>query len=185
MVALKSSGKKIHCIADVAASMAFVIFQACDTRLIVENSILMQHVPSLSLGGPLPNVITSVGLMTDIADKLEKDQANRLKMPLEEFRRKTRNDWWLFDKSAILYGAADEMVVASCSLEMIEDTYETVVNVIFFTVNVTWSKCPQITDPISIEVDGGYTMPKVPDMTSILEKYNARKCVKDDCLRKK
>jgi len=49
MESLTSSGKLLVCIADKAASMAFVILQYCPHRTIMDHSILMQHQMSVSM----------------------------------------------------------------------------------------------------------------------------------------
>ena len=55
---LQASGKEINCIADFAASMAFIILQSCSNRYALNSSVLMQHQMSLMLGGPINNVNT-------------------------------------------------------------------------------------------------------------------------------
>ena len=53
---LSESGKNIHCIAEFAASMAFIILQSCPNRYGLFSSILMQHQISFGISGNLQNV---------------------------------------------------------------------------------------------------------------------------------
>lgn len=148
---LRGSGKKIVCLTDFSASMSFVIFQACNERIVFDSSIIMQHVPSMSTQGQYPNFKSFVKLLDDVTLQTDKAQARRLGISLEEFRRKTRDDLWLFGGDAVKTKAADRVGTASCSQEMIENTTTEELQVFIFTIHVTWSNCPLVQAPLKVE----------------------------------
>jgi ATP-dependent protease ClpP protease subunit len=53
---MELAGVNVVCVADFAASMAFVILQACQKRTALPSSVLMQHQMSLGLEGPIENI---------------------------------------------------------------------------------------------------------------------------------
>jgi ATP-dependent Clp protease protease subunit len=149
---LKGSGKKVHCIASVAASMAFIILQACDTRYVMESSILMQHVASYSVRGNAPNNVSMVKFLEGMLLDIDRMQAKRLGMEVNEFRKKTRDDWWLFGNNAVREKAADKVAKVMCDKSLSTQTYVEKVRSFIFLYDVTWSKCPLIEDPVEIKV---------------------------------
>lgn len=151
--ALKNTDKKVTCIASVAASMAFIILQACHDRVILPHSILMQHVASYSLEGDAPNNASRVEFIQQMIDQLDADQAKRLGLSVKEFRAKTRNDWWLFGENAIKAKAADRSESVTCSEELAKERVKEVYQVFIFRIAVEWSACPLIEYPVSVGTD--------------------------------
>ena len=109
------SGKKIACIADFAASMAFAILQACPYRLGTRQSVAMQHQMSLLLGGPLGNVRSRINFATSIEQSVNEMQAVRLEMSTETFEDKIKSDWWIYGSNLILNHAVDKLITVGCS----------------------------------------------------------------------
>ena len=109
------SGKKIACIADFAASMAFAILQACPYRLGTSQSTAMQHQMSLLLAGPLGNVRSRVMFATSIEEEVNDMQANRLGISLQAFEEKVVNDWWVYGSNLIREHIVDKLVTVGCS----------------------------------------------------------------------
>jgi ATP-dependent protease ClpP protease subunit len=110
-----TSGKKIACIADFAASMAFAILQACPYRLSTSHSIVMQHQMSLLLAGPLGNVKNRVGFAISIEESMNEMQANRLGLTLGGFEEKVQNDWWIYGSNILRENAADQLITVGCN----------------------------------------------------------------------
>jgi ATP-dependent Clp protease, protease subunit len=167
--AMQTSGKRVHCIASVAISMAYAITQGCTSRLVMPHSIMMQHVASYGLEGQDPNNRTFLKFLTDMIDELEETQAARMGLKVEDFKAKTRNDWWMYGAAAVKNNAADKLAAVSCSKELAAKTYKENIQVFIFSINVTWSACPLIEGPVA--VGGGEDGPRrdglVPDAKSL------------------
>ena len=162
IAAMHSSGKTFTCIASTAASMAFGILQACDERLVTENSLVMQHVASYSLEGEAPNNHSYASLIERMVEQMDAQQADRIGMSLENFKKKIRDDWWLYDGEAVGAGVADGTVQAQCSTTLaklrVEENFET----LFGTIRLTWSGCPLVEYPLKVSFQGNYSVPE-PD----------------------
>ena len=146
---LEAAGKKINCVADIAASMAFIIFQSCPNRYTTSSSILMQHQMSLGLSGQIENVKSYLEFLANIEEDMIHLQAKKMGMGEEEFAKRTVHDWWLSGSSIINNNAADEMVHVGCDSSLLDNTVDQNINTIFGTVVLRFSKCPLSRDPIS------------------------------------
>lgn len=78
--------RDIRCIADYAFSMAFVIFQSCPIRYLMDHSILMQHQLQIEQNGPIENIMNRLNLTQQIYEKLVEMQSERLNISLVEFK---------------------------------------------------------------------------------------------------
>jgi ATP-dependent protease ClpP protease subunit len=150
--AIDASPHKVHCIASVAASMAFIILQACPDRLIVNNALLMQHVASYGVEGREPNNYEFAMLMRKISNDLNERQAKRIGMSLDEFNKKTMADWWLWDSEAIKVNAADEKVKVTCTKDLVDKRIIESFTFLIFKVEIVFSGCPLISEPLSIDM---------------------------------
>lgn len=187
--AIRSVNKKVVCVTDFSASMSFVILQACDERIVLEASILMQHVPSFSLRHqPQPNAIAFVEFLKNITTTIDKAQAARMELPLERFRQLTRDDYWLFGREAVKAKAADRVAQAICTPDLVKKEEKESLSLFggLINLNVTWSKCPLITEPKSVEVtrNGVLTMEQEQklqlDMQRIIDyKADARRIINE------
>lgn len=150
---LKHTNKKVHCVAKVAISMAFAITQFCEKRLVAEDSVLMQHVASYSLGKDREaNNYSMAGFIKKISNYLDEKQAERIEMDVKEFKEKINNDWWLFTgKEIVENNVADEVVSTKCSAELFDMTMKTHVNTMFGPIEVIWSGCPMVGTPLVIK----------------------------------
>lgn len=150
--AIKASGKKVTCVASFAASMAFSILQACTVRYVTPGAIIMQHQASYGVKGSVSQVKTQVELVDKLVAKLNADDANRLGMPIKEFQSRIKGEWWLFDKEATQYKAADSIVVARCSPALAAKKVVQVIDSLFGSATLVWSACPLVTYPLSVEI---------------------------------
>lgn len=152
---IRSINKKVVCITDFSASMSFVILQACDERVVLESSILMQHVPSFGIRfQPQPNAISFVEFLKQMTSAIDSAQAKRMELPVERFRALIRDDYWLFGREAVTAKAADRVAQAVCTSDLVNKDEKEVVSLFggMIKVNVTWSKCPLITEPKAVEI---------------------------------
>jgi ATP-dependent protease ClpP protease subunit len=153
--AIRSVNKKVVCITDFSASMSFVILQACDERIVLESSILMQHVPSFGLRHqPQPNALAFVEFLKQITNTIDKAQAARMQLTLDRFRQLTRDDYWLFGSEAVKAKAADRVSQAICTPELTKKEEKETLSIFggLIKINIVWSKCPLITEPKSVDV---------------------------------
>lgn len=150
---LVSAGKDVICIGDVAASMGFVIMQACPTRYVRPASIMMQHQMSLGLDGPIEHVNSRLSFIQSIKDKLEIMEATRLGLTLEEFHNKIVSDWWLFGEDIVEANAADQVVHVFCDFDYKDVTNIQRIHTFLGPVNVEFSGCPLVKEYIKVLFD--------------------------------
>lgn len=155
--ALMASNKHIICIADFAASMAFVTLQMCDERVVVRNSIVMQHEASFGIRNEsAPNVESFFNFIKSTITDMEEAQAKRIGISVKEFKAKIRSDWWLFGEASVKANVADRMVEVECTKALMDGTREQRYSTVFGVFIVTWSTCPLIEVPLSVAVGGEY-----------------------------
>ena len=148
--ALQESGKNIHCIADFAASMAFIIFQSCPHRYILSSSILMQHQMSLELKGNLENLQNYLVFIDEINSVAINKQASRINMTSVDFQNKVMNDWWISGNFALENNLADEIVNVKCEKSLFNTIEEIDINTIFGKIVLEFYSCPIINNPVKI-----------------------------------
>ena len=162
---LQLSNVQVVCIADFAASMAFVILQSCPQRFALPSSILMQHQMSLGLKGSLENVDNYLTFIHSIDNNLEKMQADRMNMTEPEFRKKVLSDWWIPGHMAKEYNAVEDLVMVKCSKELMPKRDRINVRTMFGTIELVFSKCPIAREPIDIKMktssDGDYMSERI------------------------
>jgi ATP-dependent protease ClpP protease subunit len=129
------------CIANQAMSMAFHIFQHCSRRLVLQNTILMQHQMSLQTDGSLENINNYLGMINTINERLINIESIRLKITPEEYKYNIMSDWWLYGEESIVQNAADELINSiGCDTQLLEET-----NIIIeFGIMRKESNCPLI-----------------------------------------
>jgi ATP-dependent Clp protease protease subunit len=147
---LQSTGKEIICIADHAYSMGFVIFQSCSKRYVMPHSIIMQHQVSLGIDGPIEQVRSYFKLIERIGAKLNTEQAEKLNLTTQEFHDKTQHDLWLYGDDIVEANAADKIVNVICDLNP-NQIYKISKRTLFGTLDIDFSMCPLIHDPVNIE----------------------------------
>jgi len=149
---LKATDHKVVCVVKTAVSMAYAILQACPTRSITEYGITMQHVMSLSSGGREPNLLKFVEFIHSLATKLDQEQADRVGISLKEFRDLTVRDWWSLGKEAKDNNTVDTAESYVCSPELLAKTSVKSKETNFGSVKATFSACPLVGVPISVEM---------------------------------
>ncbi len=152
MDALTAQGKNIRCIADIAASMGFIIFEACPVRYVLQNTILMQHQASMGVRGPMEQIRSRMKLVDSMLDHFDTKQAARLGLSTEEFRDIVMNDWWTYGSNALNHSLADEVVHVTCVPEVINKTVVEKRTVFIFDIEIEWVVCPLVKDPIRVDV---------------------------------
>jgi len=149
---MEMAGVNVVCVADFAASMAFVILQACQKRTALPSSVLMQHQMSLGLEGPIENINNYLDFIQQIRVNLELMQADRLNMTVDQFQKKIVNDWWIPGYNAKNASVIDDLVMVKCSKEIIAKKDKISVNTLFGTIEISYSKCPIARQPLDIKM---------------------------------
>lgn len=108
---LRTDGHKITTVAyGWAASMAGVILQAGDVRVMGENAILLIHEGSLGAVGNFGEVEDRVKLMKTLHERILRLFAARSNMSKTAIKRKwARQDWWIPSEEALKLGFVDEV----------------------------------------------------------------------------
>ena len=161
--------RKIVCVANTAASMAFSILQACPVRYVTDHSIVMQHVGSYGIQGQSPNNVTMLDFAERMFKRMSQDDAKRLGLTYAAFRAKIRDDWWMFSDEAVGFKAADGTAQVSCSKELTDKRVVQKFYTLFGTFTVTFSGCPIASDPLKIEMK---------ETTAVVDRVNDEQVVK-------
>jgi ATP-dependent protease ClpP protease subunit len=148
---LTESGKRVHCIADLAASMGFVILQSCPVRYVRQNSMLMQHQIQVYDKGAIEQVMERMRMGMTLEKLLNDRQAKRLGITPDEFKQRILNDWYMSGEDAITNGAADELIHVRCNQELIDSRSNYTKKEFFSSVIEEYSGCPLIRTPIRTE----------------------------------
>lgn len=145
---LSENNVKVKCIANVALSMAFVIFQYCPVRYVSYSSVLMQHQMSVQLHGPLNNVLSHLEFIKSMGDEIEMQEATRLNLKLEDYKSLVTNDWWLFGNNSVKRCAADKFVHVLCDFD--PKHVEEKIPTFFGELTVVYTSCPLSKAPVEV-----------------------------------
>lgn len=151
----KALPQKVHTITLFAASMGFQIAQNLDTRYIVTNGTLMSHRASVNgLGGQVKGELeTRYRMIRRTVDYLDLVASKRMGIDLKTYESKILNEYWVYGFDAVEAKVADEQVMLRCG-DTLEGSDAMVFDTIFGPVTVTFSKCPLIKEPESINLGG-------------------------------
>ena len=108
---IQKNNIKLKCIAKKAMSMAFHIFQHCDERLILQNSILMQHEMTVYLNGGLQESKSEIDKFIEWNNKINLFESTKIKMDLNEYLSELKNELWLSGDDILRHDAADRKVI--------------------------------------------------------------------------
>lgn len=147
---LKNDNVEVNCIADFAASMAFVILQSCSNRYTLNSGVLMQHQMSLGVDGPLENLNNYLAMIEDINLNLNHNQADRIGMTPDNFSQKVMNDWWISGFSAKKYNVVDDNIMVTCDNNLYDKKSKLELASFFGNVELTFSKCPLVRNPLKV-----------------------------------
>lgn len=150
---MDSSNIKFICVARFAASAAFSLFQGCSERYMLPDGIIMQHNASGFFFGELPRLKERIRVFQSILDRMEKKDANRMKVSLKFFKHKINKEWWMDIDIAKKYRAIDGVIEkVNCSKDLIKKEVEktVIVNTLFgsYAEKKTFSACPLLTQEI-------------------------------------
>jgi len=147
---LSRSNIRVNCICDFAASMAFIITQACPHRYGMSSSVMMQHQMSLSIGGELNRINSYMTYIESLKKSLDMMQSNRIGMKLATFQEKVKDEWWVYGNDNINNNILDEIIILKCSntLNGYKDSVK--ITTFFGEVILTYVGCPLVREPSQV-----------------------------------
>lgn len=103
---------KTVCVADhLAASMAFILLQTCDERVMTKRTVLLAHEVQGGETGNAHELRHEADMMDAFNRALAEIAAARMGMPVKEYLLKIYNRNWLFNwEDALKYNAVDRIV---------------------------------------------------------------------------
>jgi ATP-dependent protease ClpP protease subunit len=108
---------RFECICIKAISTAFNIFQLCDYRYVIEQSLMIQHEPKIKIEGTFDFVSNYYldnffQIHLDMYNKVLKKIANRLNISVKKYKSKFSNGDWIINNidKIFLNNLADEKI---------------------------------------------------------------------------
>jgi ATP-dependent Clp protease protease subunit len=147
----KSIPQKVVTITNFSASMGFVTAQLLGPRVILPNGVFMSHRAYAGVEGQIPGELnTRVDYITESIVDIEKICAARMGISHKKYSSMIVNEYWTFGKAAVKQGAADFVGKVVCDSSL-SGTQQLKVDTMFGPVNVTFSKCPLVSGPLSVD----------------------------------
>ena len=142
MKALQEQQVQIRCIAENFMSMAFILFQACDERLITPHSIGMQHQMSFALRGEMESIRKAFEMHDTINNHLIEMEIQRIGISREIYNEKIAHDWWIVGPDNLEQHTADEIILYTCAPSLYDKMQMRPEKRGSFTFWVHYNKCP-------------------------------------------
>lgn len=114
MRSLQHENITIDCIAQNFMSMAFIIFQSCNHRYILADSIGMQHQMSFGVQGSVETIRNQFQLHDQINNQWIQFQIDRIGISRNQYMDLITNDWWIYGEDNLVQNTADEIILYSC-----------------------------------------------------------------------
>lgn len=137
--------KNVNTLTISAASMASAIVEALPgERLMLETGTIMFHRASAQLGGQLEDgeFEARLAYIKSIVRSMERINAKRMCIKLADYKKKVKDEYWLFGEQAVRAKAVDRLVDVSCTKQLIESKTVEEIQTLFFTAKVEFSACP-------------------------------------------
>lgn len=153
---MNSLRRPIHSVAIFAASMGFHILENSKERYITKYGTIMSHRANGGFEGDIPHQVNSrFKHITDLIEKMDDQVISRTK---GKYNRKSyteliRDEYWSVGSNAVNDSFVDAVASVKCD-DSLNDNTEKTFSTFFGTVNVTFSNCPLITEPL--KVSGGH-----------------------------
>lgn len=145
---------KVKTVTLFAASMGFHIAQSLDTRYIVENGILMSHRATTGMEGEIPGeLLTRLDFLLSLLNSMDDTAAKRMTQTTKHYQSMIRDEYWVRGSTSVKHKAADKVVTVRCGNDR-QGTEQETFNTIFGPATVTFSACPLIGNPLSVQFDG-------------------------------
>lgn len=140
--------RDVHTITIYSASMSAYISQAIPgKRYILGTGTMMFHRARISnFGGQLVEgeFESRYKHIRKMIVKMETKNSERIGIPLLEYRKRIKDEWWLYGAEAVKSKTADAVADVLCTPELIMDVKEKTVKSIFGTQTIMQSSCPTL-----------------------------------------
>lgn len=146
--------KNLKTVSIFAASMgSAIVEQLPGERLVTESGTLMFHRAAGSFEGQFNDgeVESQLAFWKSLVSSLEQKNADRLGMDIKVYKDKSRDELWIFGKDNVTEKSADRVVSLKCTKELMKKSEVVFIDVLFFSLKATYSKCPLLTEPLSVE----------------------------------
>jgi ATP-dependent Clp protease protease subunit len=150
---MNSLRRPVHSISIFAASMGFHILQNSKQRFITKYGTIMSHRARGGFSGDIPQQVKSrFKHITDLLEKMDEQVISRTKGKFDKksYTELIRDEYWAVGDNAINDGFVDEVATLKCD-NSLNGTSEKNIVTFFGVVTVTFSNCPLITEPLSVE----------------------------------
>lgn len=108
---IKSTKNPIICIIESKAySMAAILATYCTRTYIHKYASVMFHEATFTIIGKENVVENRLRIMQKSINIIHKEVANNLNIPIEEYKKKIRNEWWLTANESVQRGVARGIV---------------------------------------------------------------------------
>lgn len=111
---VQSRNVTVKCIGQNFMSMAFVIFQACDHRMVLDNSLGMQHQMSFGMRGPIEPLRKLFQMHDAINEEIIAMEIERIGIQRQDYDKKIAHDWWIYGQDNLKQNTADEIILMDC-----------------------------------------------------------------------
>lgn len=152
MAFMNTLRRPVHVVANYAASMGFHILQSSKVRYVTKFGTIMSHRARGGFSGEIPQQVNSrLKHVIDLVTKMDEHVVSRTngKHTLSSYSELIRDEYYAVGSNAIKDGFADSIAELKCSKELLEGKIKRTVQVFIFTAELTFSKCPLITNPVA------------------------------------
>lgn len=112
----KALPQKIKTLCIFCASMSFYTVQSLGERLVLPNATLMAHRATFQLPMGQPGrIINKYKFVMTQLESLDRLSASRMGLPYAKYLSLIQDEYWVYGSNAVKDGAADRVVLASCS----------------------------------------------------------------------
>jgi ATP-dependent protease ClpP protease subunit len=140
--------KNLETVTLFAASMGSAIVEGTSAhRNITGDGILMFHRAAGGVEGQFETgeLESRLEFYKKVVRQMEQDNADRMSISLQDYKAKVKDEFWTFGKEAVSLKAADEVVLVSCSAElMARKVRESFLLMGIMPIEVEFSACPII-----------------------------------------
>lgn len=146
--------KNLETVTLFAASMASAIVEGLPgARNITENGVLMFHRAKGGLQGQFEDgeLESRLNFYKLLVRNMEKKNADRMKMSLSAYKTAVKDELWILGSDAVSKNASDSVVNVTCSTDLVNQKITKNVQMLFFQIKVTFSKCPLIKSGLADE----------------------------------
>ncbi len=147
LINLLDTVDNLHTITIFAASMGSGIVQSVKgKRYITKNGIMMFHRAKGQFAGQFNDgeVEKQLELWKKIVTQMEQTNADRLKIPLIEYKKRVKDEYWLTAKDSIKDNAADKVVKIKCTKQLAALEKSISIRTIFGIFERKVNRCPHL-----------------------------------------